>query len=63
MPLIFKIVFKNDSPLGFMIDDLFKKWVQQGVKMGSHPRKMSFTLKKMNFTYDLPCFYDFYQKS
>ncbi len=39
IPLIYKIVFKNASPLGFMIVVICQKQGSQGVKTGFTPPK------------------------
>ena len=39
IPLIYKIVFKNASPLGYMIVLIYQKQGSQGVKTGFTPPK------------------------
>lgn len=62
MPLICKIVFKNASPLGFMIVIYTKNRVHRGLKQGSYPLKTKLHRKKSKFTYDLLIFMPFLSK-
>lgn len=56
IPLIYKIVFKNASPLGFMIVLLYVKQGSAGDKNGFTPLKTKLHTKKTKFTYDLLIF-------
>lgn len=62
MPLIYKIVFKNASPLGFMIVIYTKNRVHRGLKQGLYPLKTKLYRKKSKFTYDLLIFMPFLSK-
>lgn len=59
MPQFCNFVFKNDSPLGFMIALCIKNRVPWGLKVGSTPKKTKFTREKTKFTYDLLIFMTF----